>query len=189
MGNRGILHNEARQIVRPWARKPWVTCVLSFGDVKRTPFSPGNYSELFFLDEATSLAAGHRPCKTCQRDRHNEFKEAWLRANMTDAEGTFIPISKIDEALHSERGIPGGGKITFESRYADLPVGTMFEYRDAAYLVWDGMLLRWSFSGYSAADPIPKESTVHVLTPKSIVRMFESGFRPDVHPSAGKLPG
>lgn len=187
MGNRGILHNEARKVVRPWARKPWVTCVLSFGNVKRTPFSPGNYSELFFLDEVTSLAAGHRPCKTCQRDRHIEFKEAWLQANAEAKDSSFVPISEIDQALHSERAMRGGEKLTFEAKYVDLPVGTMFEHEASAFLVWRHGPLRWSFSGYSAAPYMPREDTVHVLTPKSIVRMFDHGFQPIAHQSADEF--
>lgn len=85
MGNRGILHDDGNRIVRPWAHKAWVTCLLEFNGVKRPkPFSPGNYSELFFMDEATAFAAGHRPCAHCQRARHREFKDSWVRANGAD---------------------------------------------------------------------------------------------------------
>ncbi len=75
MGNRGILHNQEKRIVRPWAHKAWIACLLSYGSVRRAVFAPGNYSELFFLDEATALSAGHRPCGQCQRERYRLFKE------------------------------------------------------------------------------------------------------------------
>jgi hypothetical protein len=183
MGNRGILHNEAREIVRPWARKPWVSCLLSYKSEKRELFSNGNYSELFFLDEATSLAAGHRPCKTCQRDRHINFKNVWLQANKP-AVADFVPISEIDNVLHAERAKRGGGKQTFDAVLSELPVGTIFEYKKEAFLVQKHALLRWSFDGYSAADSIPQGHTVVVLTPQSIVRMFSLGYVPGVHSSA-----
>jgi hypothetical protein len=80
MGNRGgVLHNERRQIVRPYASRRWITCLLEFKGRRRTVMSPGRYTELFFLDEAVALAAGHRPCAECRRDRFNAFRDAWER--------------------------------------------------------------------------------------------------------------
>lgn len=97
MGNRGILHNDENRIVRPWAHKWWVTCVLEFKDIKRLkPFSQGNYSELFFVDEATDFAAGHRLCAYCQRARHLEFKGAWVRANLPEDVRASTKIPDID---------------------------------------------------------------------------------------------
>lgn len=185
MGNRGILHDSEQKIRRQWAHKGWVACALSFGNVRRPVFAPSNYSELFFLDEATSLAAGHRPCNTCQRERHVGFRKAWLKANMAGAGDTFVPVSEIDMVLHAERAIPGGGKRTWEATAGDLPDGTMFGHGDNAYLVWKRGMLLWSFGGYTPATTIPLDAQVRVLTPPSIVRMFATGFVPRVHPSAG----
>lgn len=185
MGNRGILHNDAQKIVRPWAHKSWVTCLLSFQGIKRPLFSEGNYSELFFLDEATSLAAGHRPCNTCQPEKFRKFKETWLKANMPETASTFVAIAAIDKALHAERAIRGGGKLTYDAILSELPTGAMFEYKNQAFLVWKQGILRWSFEGYSPANAIPRDTIVHVLTPKSITRTLQYGYLPEVHHTAG----
>ncbi len=110
LGNRGILHDDQQQIVAPWRHKSWVTCRLNFAGIKREIFAPGSYSELFFLDEATALAAGHRPCAECRRQRYNEFKELWCMANLEGAQAAKVPIAKIDERLHAERAAVGGKK-------------------------------------------------------------------------------
>lgn len=183
MGNRGILHDDQQRLLRKWARKPWVTCLLSFGEIRRVPFSPGNYSELFFLDEATALAAGHRPCKTCQRNKHVEFKTTWLRANRPGEDNSSVLIAEIDNALHDERVTRDGHKITFDARLSELPDGTIFEHNGDALLVWMDRLWRWSHDGYSPAESIPASTVVPVLTPRSIVQMLAAGYRPDVHGS------
>lgn len=185
MGNRGILHNESRQIVRPWAGKPWVTCALQFNGVRRPLFDKGTYSELFFLDEATAFAAGHRPCNYCRKARYAEFKSAWLRTNRPDSADRATPITEIDKVLHAERAIPGGGKVKFRAELCDLPNGTMFEYKDAAYLIWSGAVHRWSFDGYTPSSMEVGPQRVEVLTPASIVRMFRNGFISSVHASVG----
>ena len=189
MGNRGILHDGEGRIRRQWANKAWVTCLLSYSGIRRAVFSPGSYSELFFLDEVTALAAGHRPCSTCQRQRHLEFRQAWIAANMAGKENAFVPVTEIDRVLHAERAIPGGGKRSFDAPAAALPRGTMFEHEGRVYLVWTGGPLLWSFDGYSAADGTLPAGAVRVLTPPSLVRMFAAGFVPRVHPSAGPPPG
>ena len=188
MGNRGILHNESRQIVRPWAGKSWVTCALQFKDNQQPGkvFSDGSYSELFFIDEATAFAAGHRPCNYCRKLRYAEFKSAWLRANRPDAVGN-TPITEVDKALHAERAIPGGGKVMFSAAVKDLPSGTMFEHEGAAFLVWKGAIHRWSFDGYTPSSLQVDTQAVNVLTPASIVRMYANGFIPDVRASAVSL--
>lgn len=185
MGNRGILHDARNSIVRPWAHKAWVTCLLEFKGMKRNkPFSEGNYSELFFIDEATAFAAGHRPCAYCQRERHREFKAAWVRANVSSETSTTTLMPAIDSVLHAERCIPGGRKVTFDSPLDALPVGAMFEHQANAYLVAPAGCLPWSFSGYGAATSIGAGEVVNVLTPQSVVRAFAAGFTPQFHPSA-----
>lgn len=184
MGNRGKLHDDDQRIRRQSARKAWVTCVLSYKGIKRPVFAPGSYSELFFLDEATAFAAGHRPCKTCQRDRHIEFKSSWLQANKRAAADIFTPVTEIDATLHAERIAGDSAKRTFTSTLSDLPDGTMFEHEGAAFLLWNKRFLKWGFGGYSHGNTIPASARVQVLTPPSIVRMFAEGYQPTVHESA-----
>jgi hypothetical protein len=187
MGNRGILHL-GQHVVRPWAHKAWVTCVLDAQFQKRKPFSPNTYSELFFLDEATALAAGHRPCRTCQRVRHDLFNTLWTRANADRAGAgagrSRVPIATIDDTLHAERIGPGKTKRTTDATIADLPAGSLFAYGGRAWLVWHDGLRPWSFSGYEAAVALPPRTTVQVLTPLSIVHTLRAGYQPLVHPSA-----
>lgn len=186
MGNRGILHNDGNKIVRPWAHKAWVTCLLEFNGIRRPkPFSHGNYSELFFLDEATAFAAGHRPCAHCQRARHREFKDAWVRANVADELRASTLMPAIDRVLHAERCVPGGRKVTFEAPLVELPKGTIFEHEDAAYLVAAAGYLPWSFEGYGEPKDMEAAAVVQVLTPSSVVRAFAFGFIPEFNPSAG----
>lgn len=184
-GNRGILHDDGNRIVRPWAHKAWVTCLLEFNGIKRPkPFSPGNYSELFFIDEATAFAAGHRPCAHCQRARHREFKDAWVRANVADELRAATLTPDVDKVLHAERCVPGGPKATFDAPLVELPRGAMFEYEEADYLVAATGYLPWSFDGYGAAKSIDRTVVVKVLTPQSVVKAFKEGFVTIVHSSA-----
>lgn len=180
MGNRGILHNEKNEVIRPWAHKGWVTCRLNYKEVRRPkPFSAGNYSELFFLDEATAFAAGHRPCTTCQRERSKQFKEAWIRANVgTAGAGQHIAMSEIDKVLHNERAQRGGEKRSYSATLGELPMGAMFTIGSAAYLVGRSGHHRWSFAGYGEPENLAAGSTVSVLTPASIVGAFSAGFVP-----------
>ena len=185
MGNRGILHDQNNIIIRPWAHKRWVTCLLSFKNIKRPkPFSQGNYSELFFLDEATAFAAGHRPCAYCQRERHQLFKDAWLQANVSTERHASITMEEIDKALHNQRAIRGGGKQLFDAQVSELPLGTMFELNEKAFLVWKSGYLPWTFDGYEDPVNIDRTMIVKVLTPISIVHAFTNGFIPNVHSSA-----
>jgi len=139
MGNRGILHDEHDKIVRQWATTAWLTCVLSFDRLTpRKPFSTGTYSELFFLDEATAMAAGHRPCRYCQRERFDAFKAGWLSANPSPS---LQLISEIDRIVHTERVTPDRKKRTFEAVLCTLPVGTFIEHEGKAHLIHESGLL------------------------------------------------
>lgn len=187
MGNRGILHDDGNRIVRPWAHRAWVTCLLEFKGIKRSkPFSPGNYSELFFIDEATAFSAGHRPCAYCQRTRHREFKDAWVRANVAEEFRAATLMPDVDKVLHNERTVPGGEKRTFDAPLVELPRGAIFEYEEIAYLVAAAGYLSWSFDGYGAPKVIDEAAVVKVLTPRSIVRAYANGFAPIVHQSASE---
>jgi len=182
MGNRGILHDDEQRIRRPWQHQAWICCQLSFKDRKRALFSPGSYSELFFLDEATAFAAGHRPCGECRRERYQLFKAWWTQAHQP---GSSVTSAQVDKVLHAERTLRGGGKRTYQATLSELPPGTFFEHGGIPYLVWHHGYRPWSFDGYGRAVDWPSDTQVRELTPASIVTLFRLGFVPQVHPSAG----
>lgn len=185
LGNRGIIHNHAQVIVAQWRTKAWITCRLSWKGWRRTVMRPSSWTELFFLDEATAFAAGHRPCAYCRRERFNEFKAAWFAANPAATSSAAPRITEIDNILHAERTRRGGEKVMYEENLNTLSDGVIIALDAVAYVVWKQQLLRWSFNGYEHSET-PKLSiqNVRVLTPASVVRMFREGFRPDVHESA-----
>jgi hypothetical protein len=183
MGNRGVLHDESRRVVAAWRTKRWITCVLSFRGRKREVFAPRRYSELFFLDEATSLSAGHRPCAECRRARYNEFRSAWSAAN--GGSGRLAGADNMDDVIHAERVERGGGKKTYEAALSSLPQGVLIEHGGRPYLIRGGRLLPWSFAGYGPAMSMDPSTTVRVLTAESLVRVIRAGFGPGLHPSAG----
>ena len=185
LGNRGRLHNEHRQVVRQWQRPAWVTCELEFNGRHRNVFGANTYSELFFLDEATALSAGHRPCATCRRERYDKFKATWLVANSTRMSVPNSSIIEIDKVMHAERTGRSGAKVTFDAPLSSLPFGALVEVSGEAHLVSSQGLMRWSFSGYLTPKVQAATSTcVRVLTPDSVIRTLAAGFRPAVHPTA-----
>jgi len=185
MGNRGILHNDQKQIVSQWQNYGWVTCMLEYGDTHRDElFAEGSYSELFFLDEATAFAAGHRPCAQCRNQRYKDFKAAWVAANGDHVSADDPPIAKIDQEMQKER-YTQGEKKTYEAGLETLPAGTIIELNGGAFLIWRGRLYRWSFAGYTLhKGKLEPSSIVRVVTPESVVNMFARGFVPQVHVSA-----
>lgn len=178
MGNRGILHDDGRNVRKTHVHQNWVICVLEFKDKRRQLMAPERYTELFFLDEATALAAGHRPCMECQRQRALEFKHRWALANRPDGTGG-VRMPEMDRQLHRER-IRRRQKVTWQSMVDDLPDGACFEFERQAYIVWEGTIWRWSFEGYQLAEPCRSDEVVEVLTPASVVSAFRAGFRPVV---------
>ena len=181
MGNRGVLHDDAGLIRRAWQLKRWIVCVLDFRGRHRTIMSPGRYTELFFLDEATAFAAGHRPCAECRHRRFLDFCEAW---KTTAARPTAI---EIDDRLHRERLTADGGKRTFAAKLHTLPDGVFVRcdsWGDDVYLVHGRRLLLWSAGGYVRWRLRPGDIEVEVLTPASTVRAIAAGYRPELHPSA-----
>ena len=125
MGNRGCLHDGAGRIVRRTRLPAWIYCLLEFKGRKRTVMSPGRYTELFFLDEATALAAGHRPCAECQRGRYKEFMQYWGTANAALSGGERLLAGRVDAVLQAERLGPDGGKVTFRARLDSEPSGAV----------------------------------------------------------------
>jgi len=187
MGNRGRLHDGAGLIRRLWQVKRWLLCRLEFNGRRRAVMAPDRYTELFFLDEATGLAAGHRPCFECRRKSYNAFVDAWATGNAHDFGAGQPTASLIDERLHENRVGPGRSKRAFRACIDDLPDGvfvTLVEDDDRAYLLWGGHLLAWSPGGYSNRLRRPVGQQVTLLTPRSAVEAIRAGYQPEVHPSA-----
>ena len=182
MGNRGVLHNSRQEVQRQFRNRAWLTCLLEFRGRRRELMSPGAYTELFFLDEVTSFAAGHRPCAECRRARYNEFRDAWGTAN--DWSGSSkVRALELDMTLHQER-IEGGEKVIWKANLADLPHGAMFQVGSGIFAVYGDRVLAWSFDGYHEASTERFPEFVDVLTPHSVVRAFSWGFRPEFHETA-----
>jgi hypothetical protein len=177
MGNRGVLHDDARRIVRPFAVRRWIACRLEFRGRRRAVMQPRRYTELFFLDEATALAAGHRPCAECRREEYERFRSLW-EAHC----GAPAGADAMDVHLHAER-LDGKRKRTYQAGLRNLPEGTYVSMDGAAWLLWNGKLNLWSDAGYVNRRPPPENGEVAVLTPQTIVEILRAGYRPGVHPT------
>ena len=168
MGNRGRLHDDRRRIVRTANSILWIICLVDFKGRHRDVMTPGRYTELFFLDEAVALAAGHRPCAECRRSDYRAYLQA-------------VRIS----------GAPELNERLRESRDADriirdvdaLPDGVFVLVDDQPRLKWQGALRRWTPAGY--VDPVPVSGVAPVVTPDLSVTALRNGYRPVVHPSVG----
>jgi hypothetical protein len=181
LGNRGILHNRKKKIVKAYQHQSWVTCRLKFKHRKRKLMSPNNYTELFFLDEATAFAAGHRPCCECRRERYLEFKDYWVRANL-NKQANEVNVSVINRLMHKDR-MNKGVKTIHRANIKELPNGTIFSHKNFAYLIFKTKKYLWSFEGYSCVKSVDMPEEVDVLTPKSIVNVLRLGFKPEIHKS------
>lgn len=178
LGNRGVLHNEKKEIIRTYKIKAWITCVLEFRGRHREVMQPNRWTELFFLDEATAYSAGHRPCFQCRYEDHQRFKTYWLKGNPEYRFDMKTPVSKIDDILHQERVTSNKIKVTWQEKLTDLPDGTFVIYQDQAYLLKDTQLHLWTPAGYGKPIPLPDLDKITVLTPKSVVNMFRAGYVP-----------
>jgi hypothetical protein len=187
-GNRGCLHDDHGQIRRDYQGQRWIICLLEFKGRQRAIMQPGHYTELFFLDEATALAAGHRPCAECQRDRFNLFRELWAKGNPAVTATTRPAAASIDAVLHAERTATGSEQHRYCSALDDLPEGTFVtdgEHR--AYVVLKQRLVEWSPAGYNSPAAHVINFPVRVLTPSSIVRTLAAGYPVNVHASAQQI--
>jgi hypothetical protein len=189
MGNRGVLHDPDQRVRRAWQVKRWLICVLEFRGRRRTVMTPNSYTELFFLDEATALAAGHRPCAECRNARFLEYCKAWQLAHPLLKRGGERPkVLEIDNRLHAERIATDRTKRTYIARLDDLPDGVfvaMGPQSPHAYVIWRGKLYEWSPAGYKHHRPLRRHERLHVLTPPSTVSAIRAGYAPDVHASVG----
>jgi hypothetical protein len=190
MGNRGVLHDHEGQIKRPWQLKRWLVCVLEFRARKRKVMTPDRYTELFFLDEATALAAGHRPCAECRHARFMDFCNAWSTTRPGKIKAKRQSATAIDEQLHAERMNSNRSKRSFLAAVDELP-DTVFVtvpvWGDQPYMVWGDHLLAWSPAGYGEHRRRPQGVEVRVLTPKSTVKAIRAGYVPEVHSSANAV--
>jgi len=192
MGNRGILHDENQHLGSArWRHRHWIICLLAFKGWHRDVMQPNAYTELFFMDEPTALAAGHRPCALCQRPAYVAFQEALKRALHRDS---CLSADAVDRMLHAARIGPGKRQQRrFEARLEDLPDGSMISLandNDPAgdlWLVRGKRLLRWRPGGYDRMIDRPDGTTVTVLTPRPTVLALQQGYQPVVHPSAHDL--
>lgn len=183
MGNRGgRLHDGSRKLTaRRWVSKQWICCALSFKGRRRAVWGD-SYTELFFLDEVTALAAGHRPCFECRRSDANAFAQAWGRAY-----GATPRAAEMDAVLHAWR-LDGRAKRTHRCDIAGLPDGAMIVMDGAAHAVRGDALLRWSPAGYQARSPRPHRMRVVTLTPPATVAVLAAGYRPHWHTTASTIP-
>ena len=176
-GNRGCLHDDRGEIRRRFATRRWIACRLEFkGWHRKALMQPGKFTELFFLDEATAFAAGHRPCALCRREDYNRFLE------LTGAGGA----DEIDERLHEER-LDGNGRRLDRGPVETLPDGAFVLRRGEPWLVLANDLLRWTPAGYT--DRVVAKGQAETITPHTLIEVLRTAWEPDVpllHPSANR---
>lgn len=188
-GNRGVIHDPAARTLlrRRWTTRAWIVCALAYPDGRRrepmgrnAPSGAAGWTELFFLDEVTALAAGHRPCFYCRRPAAEGFRRCFAAAN--GLEHAAAPA--MDALLHRQRPAAGGvPRQLFAADLGALPDGTMIEADGRAWAIRHGRALPWSFAGYGAPQPLPR-APAQLLTPPATAAALGAGYRPAWHPSA-----
>lgn len=188
MGNRGGCFHRDDQTLKPthWASRQWIICLLEFKGRRRKLMEPGLYTEVFFLDELTALAAGHRPCYECRRERATAFRDALM------ARGVFSErpgVKSLNDAIAGEvqARLKGRSEPELVSAH-DLPDGAMFALGETAYAIWAGWAHPWSFAGYGRGIDLPEEP-VKRLTPRMTLEALSGGYTPDVHTSISPQAG
>jgi hypothetical protein len=181
MGNRGVIHNEDKQITHAFKHKQWIICTLQFKGRRRSVMTPGRWTELFFLDEATAFAAGHRPCFECRKEDATRFKSCWIQGNPSYNFTMKTSIKDIDQVLHRERIDSDKKKVTHQSLPSELPDGTFVSIDEHPCLLNQGRLHRWTPFGYDNSFVLPETEILTVLTPHSVVNAFSAGYRPQLN--------
>jgi hypothetical protein len=183
MGNRGCLHDGNRRLrTSRWRSKLWICCALEWQGVRRDVMPPGRWTALFFLDEATALAAGHRPCAYCRNDAYLAYARAWQRAAGLAQRPR---AAEMDAVLHAERVDRATRRQrTTRAQIGSLPAGVMVRRDGRLWLLADGHLREWSFGGYGEPQPVRASAPAEVLTPPSSVAVLAQGYRPLLHPTA-----
>lgn len=188
-GNRGVIHDPdtRRLLARRWSTRAWIICDCGFKGRKRdvmgrnAPGGGAGWTNLFFLDEVTALAAGHRPCFYCRRERAREFADCMARGLGVSA----LKAPEMDRRLHDERLASGGKpRPIAPGEFGYLPDGAMVAAKDVACAVRDGRLLAWGFGGYSAPHPPPRDEALVLVTPPATIAALRSGYVPAWHGSA-----
>lgn len=179
-GSRGCLVDAAGEMARFSSGRMWLICVLDFKGRRRVQWQPRRLTELYFLDEATGLAAGHRPCGECRNRDYREFRAAFSTAFPDDPRG----VAGIDARLHADRLAGRGARRVLVADSGALPTGAMVRRDGACWLVRGDRLLPWSPGGYGPSVPYPGEAALEVLTPAATVAVLAGGYRPVLHPSA-----
>jgi hypothetical protein len=182
-GNRGIIHDpRTRTLTRRWASRAWLICMLQWRGVRRPLMGAGTWTELFFLDEATALAAGHRPCFLCRRAAAQAFQAGFPATG----QGGTPKAHSIDAILHEER-LDGRRKRLHDLTLpaADLPDGAMILQDGAPHLILEGLARPWSPGSYGV--PATIQTCTPLITPPSTVAVLRAGYRPLIHPSGHKV--
>ncbi|WP_028137275.1 hypothetical protein [Bradyrhizobium japonicum] len=180
-GNRGIIHDPATKslLKKRWSSPAWITCLCEFRGWRRPVMARRSWTELFFLDEATALAAGHRPCFFCRRDDANRFRAAWEQGNGVSK----VSAKEMDAQLHRERLDRGRKRLhPLQVALADLPDGAMVQLGEESFLMKKGRARLWSPAGYTRTEREPAGPML--LTPPSALRALSAGYRPALHPTA-----
>ncbi len=185
MGNRGgRIHDPATRLLtgRRWTSRAWICCLLEFRGRRRQVWGDG-YTELFFLDEVTALAAGHRPCFECRRGEAVAFAEAATKGIGAPAR---LRAPELDRLLHAER-LDGRAKRVHRRRLGELPDGAVVSAGGELLAVRGEQLLRWAPAGYGPAGPraATEIAEIDVLTPPTVLAALSAGYRPLWHQSAG----
>jgi hypothetical protein len=183
-GNRGCLHDREGRIRRHHNGRRWIACRLRFRGWHRSPLmQPGRFTELFFLDEATAFAAGHRPCALCRREDYVRFGEIWRELHPDQA-----GADAVDAQLHDERFDPlTRTQRRHETRFGELPDGTLVLEEGAPWLVLGASMLLWTAAGYGRARPRPAHGPAQAITPPSLLAILHEGWEPLLpllHPTA-----
>ena len=179
-GNSGIIHDPAtKTLTRRWSSPAWLICLCEFRGRQREVMAQRSWTELFFLDEATALSAGHRPCFFCRRDDALKFRAAWEAGNGI----TKVRAAEIDAVLHRER-LDGRAKRLhpLPTPWQRLPDGAMLKGVANHFLIAQARPLQWSPAGYRNASEMPNDAML--LTPPSTLRALAAGYRPVLHPTA-----
>ena len=183
-GNRGIIHDSATKTLlkKRWSSPAWITCLCEFRGWRRPVMGRRSWTELFFLDEASALAAGHRPCFFCRRDDANRFRSCWEHGNGV----TGVRAKEMDAVLHRERLERSRKRLhPLPMQVTQLPDGAMVQRSEDSFLIVQGSALQWSMAGYRKMDGTIEDALL--LTPPSTLRALSSGYRPVLHPSATEL--
>jgi len=189
-GNRGVIHDPATRTLlkRRWTTKAWIICDCGYKGYRRdvmgsnVPGGGAGWTNLFFLDEVTALAAGHRPCFTCRSEAANAFSRCFAGPDAPSR----TPAPEMDRRLHAERLASGGtARVLDRDEIRYLPDGVMVAAGERCFCRRGGRWLEWHFEGYQPATPPDPDAPLRMVTPPSTVAAIAAGYSPVWHPSAG----